>query len=56
MKAHVKTPYGIYPIGGSVDGRNQMPAHGDTANFLAKEQRVEITERKRAAVTTYADS
>ena len=55
QKASVKLPYGVYPVGGTVDGVCQMKHHKDMNNELPKGKAVKIVEECVAAVTAWGN-
>ncbi len=44
---------GVFPIGGSVDGKDQLAEHADPKNHIASGETVEVLEERDAEVTTY---
>ncbi len=44
---------GVFPIGGTVDGVDQMLAHKDPSNELPSGVMVAVNDEKEATVTTY---
>jgi len=55
QEASVKIPYGVYPVGGTVNGVCQMKHHKDMTNELPKGKAVKIIEECVAAVTTWGN-
>ena len=53
MKAQVIVEHGLYPLGGTVDGVDQMNEHHDPKNELKGGDKVVIAKREEAVVTTW---
>ena len=55
QEASVKLPYGVYPVGGTVDGVCQLEHHKDKKNELPQGKAVTIVRDCIAAVKTWGE-
>jgi hypothetical protein len=53
QQATVVPEHGLYPLGGTVDGTDQMAEHENPANKLEGGAKVALKTEKKAKVTTY---